>query len=245
MTEVSVEKLWAKAVPDDRGLLPCVAQDLRTRAVLMVAWVSKDALAKSLETGYATYYSRSRQELWEKGAVSGNRQRVLHIRLDCDGDTLLYLVEAKLPACHEGTDTCFSWRRVGEGWARDPIDVTRNPDADVMNELETVIDARANAKSDMTPSYTRSLLDAGAAKIALKIREEADETGRALTSESDERVVAESADLLYHLAVGLKGRNLSFRQVLMELERRMGTSGITEKAARGLSEAINNPPKSG
>lgn len=241
---VRVERLWAKTKPDERGLVPCVTQDLRTRAVLMVAWVSEEALAHSLETGYATYFSRSRQQLWEKGAVSGNRQRLVHIRLDCDGDTLLYLVEAKLPACHEGTDTCFSWRRVGEGWSRDPLDVATTSDSNVISELETVIDARARAKMEQKPSYTRTLLEEGVDKQVAKVREEAEELAVALTEESDDRVIAESADVLYHLAVALKGRNLSFRRVLEELERRMGTSGLDEKAARLVSDAVQIPPKS-
>lgn len=234
---VNVERLWAKTSPDERGLVPCVAQDLRTRAVLMVAWVSKEALAKSLETGYATYYSRSRQTLWEKGAVSGNRQRLLHVRLDCDGDTLLYLVEAKLPACHEGTDTCFSWRRVREGWSREPVEVASGTEAQIMAELETVIDARAANKSEITPSYTRTLLEAGVETQIAKIREESEELAVALAEEGDDRVVSESADVLYHLAVALKGRQLSFRDVLAELERRMGRSGLEEKAARTQPES--------
>src|SRR5262245_24055808 len=115
-----IDLLWKQARPDVDGLVPCVVQDLRTRAVLLVAWVSKEALERSLETGSATYWSRSRREIWEKGATSGKRQRLIQVRLDCDGDTLLYLVEAMLPACHEGTDTCFSKRRVGGGWRPDP-----------------------------------------------------------------------------------------------------------------------------
>src|SRR5689334_1507004 len=111
-----VDELWRETKPDAMGLVPCVVQDLRTRATLMVAWVSKSALEKTIETGFAWFWSRSRSVLWQKGVESGHTQRVVHVRLDCDGDTLLYLVEAKLPACHEGTDTCFSRRRVGGAW---------------------------------------------------------------------------------------------------------------------------------
>ena len=115
-TELDIDALWKSVTPDSNGLVPCVVQDLRTRAVLMVAWVNKEALEKSISSGWATYYSRSRKQLWVKGEVSGNRQRLVHARLDCDGDTLLYLVEAKLPACHEGSDTCFSRRQVRGRW---------------------------------------------------------------------------------------------------------------------------------
>ena len=116
-----IDQLWAQLVTDPNGLVPCVAQDVRTRAVLMVAWVSKEALERAMETGYAVYYSRSRQTLWEKGSVSGNRQRLLHIRLDNDRDTLLYLVDARLPAASDGSDTYFNYRRQGAAWVWDPI----------------------------------------------------------------------------------------------------------------------------
>lgn len=119
----AVESLWTKVRPDAQGLVPCVVQDVTSRAVLMVAWVSKDALTQGLSTGFATFYSRSRSEIWEKGATSGNRQRLVEVRLDCDGDTLLYLVEPLGPACHEGSDTCFSFRREGDSWVRAPQSV--------------------------------------------------------------------------------------------------------------------------
>jgi phosphoribosyl-ATP pyrophosphohydrolase/phosphoribosyl-AMP cyclohydrolase len=230
-TQLDVDQLWDKSRPDVDGLLPCVVQDLRTRAVLMVAWVSKEALEKTIQTGFATYWSRSRRALWEKGATSGNRQRIIHVRLDCDGDTLLYLVEAKLPACHEGTDTCFSRRRVGNGWRRQPVDLREGPNT-VLDNLETIIDQRAIQSDSAPPSYTRTLLDAGPEKQVAKIREEGEELARALESESDERVIAESADVMFHLAVALKARKLSFKLVFEELHKRSALSGIEEKASR-------------
>ena len=116
-----IDALWKELVTDAHGLVPCVAQDVRTRAVLMVAWVSKEALQRSIETGYAVYYSRSQQSLWEKGAVSGKRQRLVHIRMDNDRDTLLYLVDAQLPAGNDGSDTYFNYRHQGHGWVWDPV----------------------------------------------------------------------------------------------------------------------------
>jgi phosphoribosyl-AMP cyclohydrolase / phosphoribosyl-ATP pyrophosphohydrolase len=232
-TLLDVDALWEKARPGTDGLLPCVVQDLRTRAALMVAWVSKEALQKTIESGFATYWSRSRSTLWEKGATSGNRQKVVHIRLDCDGDTLLYLVEAKLPACHEGSDTCFSRRRVGNGWRREPIELRKDSGREgVLEDLETVIEVRARASPSAPPSYTKTLLDAGPGKQVQKLREESEELAKAIESEADERVIGESADVLYHLAVALKARKLSFKQVFEELERRFGMSGLEEKAAR-------------
>lgn len=233
-TKVDVDALWGAVAPDERGLVPCVVQDLKTRAVLMVAWVSKEALAQAVETGWATYYSRSRSEIWVKGEQSGNRQRLVHVRLDCDGDTLLYLVEAKLPACHEGTDTCFSRRRVKGRWKREPVELAQTPSekAAVIENLETVIDVRASGEPSPKPSYTKKLLEAGVGMQAAKIEEEANELTAALANESDERVVAESADVLYHVAVALRGRALSFADVFAELERRLGKSGIEEKMSR-------------
>jgi phosphoribosyl-ATP pyrophosphohydrolase/phosphoribosyl-AMP cyclohydrolase len=236
-THIDIDALWKAVSPDGSGLVPCVVQDLRTRAVLMVAWVSKEALLQSIETGWATYYSRSRKQLWIKGEVSGNRQRLVHARLDCDGDTLLYLVEAKLPACHEGSDTCFSRRQVRGRWRREPIDLVQTPSekAAIIESLETIIDARKRGDGGK-PSYTRQLLDAGVERQIEKIQEESDELVTALRSETDERVVSESADVLYHLAVALKARDLSFQQVFRELERRLGQSGIEEKESRGTPE---------
>ncbi len=146
--EPDIEALWAAASPDAQGLIPCVTQDLRTRALLMVAWVSKDALLQSIQSGWATYYSRSRRRLWVKGESSGNKQRLMQVRLDCDGDTLLYMVDAILPACHQGTDTCFS-RRLTKGiWKRDPVELQRTASERMalIEDLDTVMDAlpRAN-----------------------------------------------------------------------------------------------------
>jgi phosphoribosyl-ATP pyrophosphohydrolase/phosphoribosyl-AMP cyclohydrolase len=235
-TEIDLDALWSAVTRDEHGLAPCVVQDLRTRAVLMVAWVSREALENSIATGWATYYSRSRKTLWVKGEVSGNRQRLIHVRLDCDGDTLLYLVEAKLPACHEGTDTCFSRRQARGRWKREPIALAERSDrsdrADVIESLETIIAARAASDAEPKPSYTRRLLEGGVERQVEKIREESEELAKALETETNERVVAESADVLYHLAVALKARELSFAHVFAELERRLGRSGIEEKEAR-------------
>lgn len=230
----AAEALWAEAHPDDGGLLPCAVQDLRTRSVLMVAWVSKEALAATLSSGFATYWSRSRKALWEKGARSGCRQRVVTVRLDCDGDTLLYVVDAILPACHEGTDTCFSRRQIGGAWIREPEVLSAAPSrgSGVLDHLETVIAARAAAGEEAPPSYTRELLRGGSAKQAAKIREESEELATALLTEPDERVVAEAADVLYHLLVGLRGRSLPIERVFEELARRFSMSGIEEKKRR-------------
>lgn len=126
------DRLWANLRTDADGLLPCVTQDLRTRAVLMVAWVSREALERTLSSGYAVYYSRSRRRLWEKGASSGKRQRIVQVRLDADADTLLYLVDALLPAAPDGNDTYFNFRQERRTWIWDPIHLR---DHDALDQL--------------------------------------------------------------------------------------------------------------
>ena len=211
---------------DDNGLIPAIAQDRSTGQVRMVAWMNREALVRTLETGRATFYSRSRQALWEKGETSGNGLHVHGIFADCDADTLLLLVDPQGPSCHTGRRSCF-FRRV------EPELQVRDLETEVLPflfELEQVISARAASTAEK--SYTRSLLDAGAAKIAAKLEEEAGELGRAIAGEAEERVADEAADVLYHLLVGLRLRGVTLRRVVDALGRRSGISGHAEKAAR-------------
>jgi phosphoribosyl-ATP pyrophosphohydrolase/phosphoribosyl-AMP cyclohydrolase len=214
--------LWADARPNAQGLVPCVVQDLRSRAVLMMAWVNQEALAHSLESGYATFWSRSQNKLWEKGATSGNRQRLVHVRLDCDGDTILYVVEAKGPACHEGHDTCFTRRRVGQAWRWEPEfvvapDPAGNPR--ILFELERIIDARSRPASDRA-NPTQKLVAGGNAVQRAKLKEKAETLSHLLGTEGAPKVADGAADLLYHLAIALRGRKVSFAQVFQQLEER-------------------------
>lgn len=200
---------------DERGLVVSVAQDRLTGEVRMVAWMNQAALEATRESGFATFFSRSRGELWQKGATSGNRLRVHAITPDCDGDTLILSVDPEGPSCHTGHTSCFF----------DPQDP-----APYLVELERVIAERASSTAER--SYTRSLLDGGAEKIGAKLGEEAAELARAIAAEDEARVAAEAADLLFHLLVGLRSRNVPLREVVAELARRAGTSGHAEKAAR-------------
>lgn len=206
---------------NEAGLIPAVAQDHATGEVRMVAWMNEAALQMTLESGWATFFSRSRSELWVKGATSGNRLRVIRVVADCDADTLLLLVDPEGPSCHTGAESCFFAEVSG-------TDATSR--APYLLELEAVIAQRAQSSAEQ--SYTRSLLDGGAPRIGAKVREEADELARAIADEPDERVVAEAADLLFHLAVGLHSRGLSLGAVVRELSRRAGVSGHQEKASR-------------
>ena len=178
---------------DERGLVPCVVQDWRSGEVLTLAYMNAEALARTRESGELHLWSRSREELWHKGATSGNRQAVRALRLDCDGDALLALVEPAGPACHTGERTCFH-----NGELEPPAPHEALPG------LERTIAARAAASPDT--SYTAKLL-ADPAHIGDKVQEEAEEVARAAREESDDRVDSEAADVLYHLMVLLRSRD--------------------------------------
>jgi phosphoribosyl-ATP pyrophosphohydrolase/phosphoribosyl-AMP cyclohydrolase len=211
---------------NEQGLIPALAQDRFDGQFRMLAWMNREALARTLETGLATFYSRSRGKLWVKGEGSGNVLRVHSVTADCDGDTLLLLVEPAGPSCHTGRPSCF-FRQVGpDGSLVDlPFEVTP-----FIAELErTIVERRA---STAEKSYTKSLLDGGVAKINAKIGEEAGELQAALSDESDERVLSEAADLLFHMLVGLRARGLDFRGVVATLAGRTKQSGHEEKQNR-------------
>jgi phosphoribosyl-ATP pyrophosphohydrolase/phosphoribosyl-AMP cyclohydrolase len=189
---------------DAAGLIPVVAQDRASGDVLMVAWANAEALAKTAQTGLAHFWSRSRQALWQKGETSGNALRVVEARADCDGDTLLLVVEPAGPACHTGARTCF-----GE----------ESPTAaGILEELARVVAARAKAAPE--ESYTARLLAKGPDQVLKKIGEEATEVVLAARVQSDERLTEETADLLYHLLVALYQRGLPLSRVMDELRRR-------------------------
>ena len=185
----------AQIAYDAQGLVPCVIQDWRSGEVLTLAYMNAEALAATRRTGELHLWSRSRDELWRKGATSGNTQAVKAIRYDCDGDALLALVEPAGPACHTGERTCF---HRGELEPAAPHEV--------LPALERTIADRAASTPD--GSYTARLL-ADPAFTGAKVEEEAEEVARAAREETDERVAEEAADVLYHLAVLLRGRGLA------------------------------------
>lgn len=207
---------------DERGLVTVVAIDRQTGEVRMLAHANEEALEATRAQGVAHFFSRSRQRLWKKGEESGNTLAVHQVLVDCDGDAVLYLVDPAGPSCHTGAESCFFRTLDGEDAHARPLPT--------LFALEAVIASRASASAEK--SYTRSLLDGGAEKIGGKIREEAGELSDAIASESDERVVSEAADLLFHTLVGLRHRGIGLRRVALELARRFGTSGHAEKAGR-------------
>jgi phosphoribosyl-ATP pyrophosphohydrolase/phosphoribosyl-AMP cyclohydrolase len=200
------DPIHAQIAFDERGLVPCVVQDWTTGEVLTLAYMNAQALARTRETGELHLYSRSRDELWHKGATSGNVQIVKALRLDCDGDTVLVLVEPAGPACHTGERTCF---HRGELNAVAP--------AEVLPDLERTIADRASRRP--AGSYTTELLD-DRQLVGDKVMEEAEEVARAAREESDERVDEEAADVIYHLLVLLHGRGRSLADAERVLDDR-------------------------
>jgi phosphoribosyl-AMP cyclohydrolase / phosphoribosyl-ATP pyrophosphohydrolase len=210
---------------DEQGLVPAVVQDHLTGEVRMVGYMNREAVARTLETGRATFFSRSRRALWEKGESSGNTLHVRELYADCDGDTILVLADPVGSSCHTGQPSCFFRHFEGAGIRNEAV-----PAGVLLMRLEREIEARKQSTSEK--SYTKSLLDGGPPRIGEKVREEAAEFAAALASESGDRVASEAADVVYHLLVGLAHRGVSVRSVLDVLERRSGTSGHAEKASR-------------
>lgn len=206
---------------DDAGLVAVVIQDWTSGEVLTLAYANAEALRKTRETGELHLWSRSRQELWHKGATSGNVQRVRALRLDCDQDAVLALVEPAGPACHTGARTCFHAVGAPEGPAADEW-TDGSPSAqlapfEVLPDLERVLAARrVDAPAE---SYTAKLLNDGGF-AGEKVQEEAEEVVRAAREETDDRVDNEAADLLYHLLALVRGRDRALTDVVEVLRTR-------------------------
>jgi phosphoribosyl-ATP pyrophosphohydrolase/phosphoribosyl-AMP cyclohydrolase len=185
------------------GLLPAVVQDARTSRVLMVGYMNPEALQATLAAGFVTFFSRSKERLWQKGETSGNRLRFRGAFEDCDADALLILAEPEGPTCHLGTTSCFEAESSGPAWLAD---------------LSAVVAGRAGS-GDPT-SYTRKLLDAGPQRIGQKIGEEGVEVALAAVSRDAEGCAEEVADLLYHVAVLMQARDFSWDEVVSVLKQR-------------------------
>ena len=193
---------------DEKGLVPAIAQDAVTGQVLMLAYMNAESLQMTLDTGYATYYSRSRQKLWKKGETSGHTQKVLALTLDCDGDAILLTVEQAGPACHTGETTCFHHPVMGEAPATAAV---------LESVYRTVVDRAENPKEG---SYTNYLLEKGIEKTCKKVGEEASETIIASIKGSPDETRYEAADLQYHLLVLLFQMGLKPADIWRELSGR-------------------------
>ncbi len=190
-----------------QGLVPAIVQDADTGAVLMLAYMNREALEQTLARKRAVFFSRSKQRLWEKGETTGHTLDVVDVALDCDNDTLLVTARPRGPACHNGTVTCFG---------NEPRSAVGS--IAFLAKLESVIAQRANDKPEA--SYTARLLEKGLSRIAQKVGEEGVETALAAVGDQNEKVVDESADLLFHLLVLLRARGIALADVVRALEAR-------------------------
>ena len=215
MNDEQVKPKW-----NEQGLVPAIVQDARTGEVLMVAWMNAEAWRLTQETGETHFWSRSRQTLWHKGETSGNVQRVVEIRLDCDADTVLLRVEPAGPACHTGERSCF-FTVVGDrssdarraGSQRSEVGSPA-----ILDQLyQVILDRKRTAPAG---SYTARLFESGLQEISKKVGEESVEVIVAALGQSDERLVSETADLFYHTLVLLAARGVSLARVEAELEKR-------------------------
>jgi len=195
---------------DERGLIPAIVQDARTREVLTLAYMNEESLARTIETGQTWFWSRSRNELWHKGETSGNTQNVVALHSDCDKDAIVVLVNPAGPACHTGARSCFDATLANE----DP--------GSLLNDLYEVIESRERERPE--GSYTTYLFNNGLDKILKKVGEESAETIIAAKNEDPARLTAEVADLVYHLLVLLVVRRVSLDEVGRELANRRGAS---------------------
>ena len=200
---------------DEKGLIPAVVQNSVTGEVLMVAYMNAEAVEKTIESGRATFWSRSRGELWTKGETSGNYMFVEEIRVDCDGDCLLIKASPAGPACHTGNRSCFFRKAEGGKLSEAPEEEAHS---DILTRLTALtLDRKKNPQKG---SYTNYLFDKGEDKILKKVGEEAAEVVIAGKNRSQDEIIYESADLLYHMTVMLVDNGLTWEDIFEELERR-------------------------
>lgn len=231
---------------DKSPLMPAIVQDSSTKEVLMLAFMDKQALGLTLESGYMHYFSRSKNRIWKKGERSGHTQKVESIALDCDNDALLFSITQVGAACHTGHKSCFFHKldssklsalesKTLESSALDSSSKAHTSDlSQVYGIMDTLYHTLLERKSvPESSSYTASLYAKGVNGFGKKIIEEAGEVLLALKDKDSAQIVYECADLLYHILVGLAYYNIHPEQVLAELQRRLGLSGLEEKARRG------------
>ncbi|WP_339060415.1 bifunctional phosphoribosyl-AMP cyclohydrolase/phosphoribosyl-ATP diphosphatase HisIE [Tepidibacillus marianensis] len=196
---------FSKIKWNEKGLLPAVVQDTNTKKVLMVAYMNEESLQLTIESGETWFWSRSRQELWHKGATSGHIQKVKDLRLDCDQDTLLVHVEQTGVACHTGSYTCFQEEKEMES-------------SKILDELAQLIQKRDQERPE--GSYTTYLFEQGVDKILKKVGEEATEVIIAAKNVDRQELIGEASDLLYHLLVLFQAKGIRLEEVMMELQKR-------------------------
>lgn len=199
---------------DEKGLIPAIVQDAATKEVLTLAYMNEESLGKSLATGETWFYSRSRSELWHKGATSGNTQQIVEIKFDCDKDALVVLVSPNGPACHNGTVSCFA----ESIYQHKDAEIKELANYQILKDLEAVIQEREINRPE--GAYTTYLFEKGVDKILKKVGEEAAEVIIAAKNRDTEELKWEAADLLYHLFVLLREQGLPFAEILKVLDKR-------------------------
>ncbi|GAB6991887.1 bifunctional phosphoribosyl-AMP cyclohydrolase/phosphoribosyl-ATP diphosphatase HisIE [Paenibacillus pini] len=219
--QLSLEQVQEHIRYDEAGLVPAIVQDATSKEVLMMAYMNRESLKLSLESGETWFWSRSREELWHKGATSGNTQQITSVHYDCDGDTLLVQVQPKGPACHTGEESCF-YREITFPAQKDlkneATDTGERHRFAVLEELEQVIAEREKDRPE--GAYTTYLFDKGVDKILKKVGEEASETIIAAKNKDNAELRLEVSDLIYHLLVLLQERKLPLDDIMAELDRR-------------------------
>ena len=226
------------------GLIPAVAQDYFSKEVLMLAFMNREAVRKTVETGYAHYFSRSRNTLWKKGSTSGHVQKVKEIFLDCDRDSLLLKVIQTGPACHTGYSSCF-YSKATNLIDRESASAPDGAEGDFIRDIEKFYSLRlifntikSRAGSDPSKSYVEKLLNSGIEKIGKKLQEESLELILSLAEGDNKKIVYEASDLLFFYMVLLVSKGVDISLIVEELKRREGVSGIDEKNSRKF-----RPPK--
>ncbi|WP_339295264.1 bifunctional phosphoribosyl-AMP cyclohydrolase/phosphoribosyl-ATP diphosphatase HisIE [Paenibacillus sp. FSL W7-1279] len=221
LKDLSLEQVSEHIRWDALGLVPAIVQDAQSKQVLMMAYMNRESLRLTLESGETWFWSRSREELWHKGATSGNVQTVVSMTYDCDGDTLLLQVNPKGPACHTGQTTCFFNEITVQGQKSEPVNNHAAAESGrfaVLAELEEVIAQREVERPE--GAYTTYLFDKGVDKILKKVGEEASETIIAAKNKDNAELKLEISDLIYHLLVLLQERKLPLDEIMDELSRR-------------------------
>ncbi|AIE61302.1 bifunctional phosphoribosyl-AMP cyclohydrolase/phosphoribosyl-ATP diphosphatase HisIE [Bacillus methanolicus] len=205
---------------DEKGLVPAIVQDASTKEVLTLAYMNRESLRKTMETGETWFYSRSRQKLWHKGETSGNTQKIVELKYDCDQDAILVLVQPAGPACHTGSVSCFT-----ESFykSEEIVEVSEAAsgslqDYQILQTLEKVIEERERERPE--GAYTTYLFEKGVDKILKKVGEEASEVIIAAKNRDADELKWEAADLLYHLMVLLREQQLPFKEILKVLSKR-------------------------
>ncbi|MDQ0062107.1 bifunctional phosphoribosyl-AMP cyclohydrolase/phosphoribosyl-ATP diphosphatase HisIE [Paenibacillus harenae] len=222
MTVNNYNELLTQIKWDAAGLIPAVVQDAQSKEVLMLAYMNEESLKLSIESGVTWYWSRSRSELWNKGATSGHTQRIVSMSYDCDGDTLLLRVEQQGPACHTGRYSCFYNAIEVQGASTEAAE-SAEPAAErfaMLGHLESVIAQRDAERPD--GAYTTYLFEKGVDKILKKIGEEASEVIIAAKNQDNDELRSEASDLIFHLMVLLRERKLPLDDVMRELSGRVG-----------------------